>query len=137
MVKRTQLGEVMETSCTRCGCRFRLTEDQLRKAYGKVRCGECGSLFNALHGLKNFEGELPAGYLERLRAANAGAAAAASADVAAGERRELSLHEAMYGSERRAWFSFWNSSNSCLGQGVGSGVPSWTRSGPSAPTTAP
>jgi predicted Zn finger-like uncharacterized protein len=105
MVKRTQLGEVMETSCTRCGSRFRLTEDQLRKAYGKVRCGECGSLFNALHGLKNFEGELPPGYLDRLHAENAGAATAGSGETSAEERRELSLHEAMYGSERRTWFS--------------------------------
>jgi len=97
MTKRTQLGEVMETACSRCGSRFRLTEQQLRKAMGKVRCGECGSVFNALHSLKSFDGELPPGYLQRLRAEQGGGDA--------GQPRELSLHEAMYGNERRPLFS--------------------------------
>jgi len=105
MVKRTQLGEIMETTCTRCGSRFRLTEIQLRQAYGKVRCGECGKLFNALNRLKNFEGELPPGYPDRLQAASSGAAATEPSDGMSDERRELSLHEAMYGSERRSLFS--------------------------------
>ncbi|MGD2171460.1 MAG: zinc-ribbon and DUF3426 domain-containing protein [Gammaproteobacteria bacterium] len=104
MVKRTQLGEIMETACTHCGSRFRLTEIQLRKAYGKVRCGQCGSLFNALRGLKNFEGELPPGYLERLREASA-EAEASKGGAAAEQRRELSLQEAMYGPGGRSAFS--------------------------------
>jgi len=97
MNKRTQLGEIMETACSRCGSRFRLTEQELRKALGKVRCGQCGSVFNALHSLKSFEGELPPGYLRQLRAEQAGGGDASP--------RELSLHEAMYGTERRALFS--------------------------------
>ena len=104
MVKRTQLGEIMETACTHCGSRFRLTEIQLRKAYGKVRCGQCGSLFNALRGLKNFEGELPPGYLDKLRAASA-EADATKGGATAEQRRELSLQEAMYGPGGRSGFS--------------------------------
>ena len=103
MAKRTQLGEVMETTCSSCGSRFRLTEQQLRTALGKVRCGECGRVFNALHSLKSYEGELPPGLLQQLRGdqGNAGRAAG-NAD---GTARELSLHEAMYGTERRAFVS--------------------------------
>lgn len=110
MVSSTHLGEVMETTCNRCKSRFRLTEIQLRKAYGQVRCGECGAVFNALLALRNYEGELPPGYLEQQRAQSledtettpaqeTGSASAAEA------RRQLSLHEAMYGSERRSFFS--------------------------------
>ena len=62
MYKSTQLGEVMETTCDECSSRFRITEQQLRQAYGKVCCGECGHVFNALAGLKNYEGELPEDY---------------------------------------------------------------------------
>lgn len=99
MPKRTHLGEVMETSCSHCGSRFRLTESQLKQAYGKVRCGECGEVFNALQALQNYEGELPPGYLEKLHASRAEAAASGAAGPA------LSLHEAMYGGEGRSGFS--------------------------------
>ena len=106
MYKSTHLGEVMETTCSQCQSRFRLTEKQLRQAYGKVRCGECGCVFNALHNLRNYDGELPPDY----------AAGPEDDDTAINETRpirelepdsgtddlrELSLHEAMYGSERR------------------------------------
>jgi predicted Zn finger-like uncharacterized protein len=112
----TQLGEVMETSCDNCKSRFRLTEEQLREAYGKVRCGECGTVFNALLGLKNFEGELPSDYLEQhieqeqpeaesLGKADRRQSDRADADMRSSDRRALSLHEAMYGSERRSFFS--------------------------------
>jgi predicted Zn finger-like uncharacterized protein len=112
MFSSTHLGDVMETSCNQCKSRFRLTEKQLQQAYGQVRCGECGAVFNALLALKNYDGELPPGYLEqqfeesqprhdddpppgeRLEAEND-----------AGDARKLSLHEAMYGSERRSFFS--------------------------------
>jgi predicted Zn finger-like uncharacterized protein len=112
----TQLGEVMETSCDNCKSRVRLTEEQLREAYGKVRCGECGTVFNALLGLKNFEGELPSDYLEQhieqeqpeaesLGKADRRQSDRADADMRSSDRRALSLHEAMYGSERRSFFS--------------------------------
>ena len=100
MPKRTHLGEVMETSCAHCDSRFRLTEGQLRQAYGKVRCGHCGNVFNALEALKNYDGELPPGYLEKMRKE-----ASPESPQAAGDRTALSLHEAMYGNERRALFS--------------------------------
>lgn len=97
----------METACSSCGSRFRLTEPQLRKAFGQVRCSECGSVFNALHALKSYEGELPPGFLERMRAEQRGASKKdRSTPGTDGETQKLSLHEAMYGSERRSFFSF-------------------------------
>jgi predicted Zn finger-like uncharacterized protein len=97
----------METSCDQCNSRFRLTEAQLRQAYGKVRCGECGAVFNALLALKNYEGE-PSDYLEQHFAEEqlqhiAGTQAYGNED--GGYRQGLSLHEAMYGGERRSFFS--------------------------------
>jgi predicted Zn finger-like uncharacterized protein len=103
---RTHLGEVMETRCDQCKSRFRLTEAQLRQAYGKVRCGECGAVFNALLALQNYDGELPPRYQQQTpeeadsKTDNAEAAARENLNQA------LSLHEAMYGSERRSFFAF-------------------------------
>ncbi len=65
MFSSTHLGEVMETTCNQCKSRFRLTEKQLQQAYGKVCCSECGSVFNAMTTLQNFEGELPPDYFEK------------------------------------------------------------------------
>ena len=65
MSSSTQLGDIMETSCEHCQSRFRLSEEELRQAYGKVRCGECGAVFNALLTLKSYEGDLPDDYFER------------------------------------------------------------------------
>ena len=113
-VSSTHLGKVMETSCDNCKSRFRLTEEQLREAYGKVRCGECGNVFNALLGLKNFEGELPSDYLEQhiaqeqtesLGKADRRQSDRADGDIRNADRKALSLHEAMYGSERRSFLS--------------------------------
>jgi predicted Zn finger-like uncharacterized protein len=110
MFSSTHLGDLMETSCDQCNSRFRLTEAQLRQAYGKVRCGECGAVFNALLGLKNYEGEPPDEYLEQDFAEEQ----SQLQDTAAtqwydgedgGNRQGLSLHEAMYGGERRSFFS--------------------------------
>jgi predicted Zn finger-like uncharacterized protein len=94
----------METSCEQCQSRFRLTETQLRQAYGKVRCGECGAVFNALIDLRNYEGELPPGYQQAYEETDTDAG---NTNAATGEdqRQALSLHEAMYGSERRSFFS--------------------------------
>jgi predicted Zn finger-like uncharacterized protein len=105
----------METTCARCKSRFRLTEAQLRQAYGQVRCGECGAVFNALLALKNYDGELPPDFFEQQGAASGNASEAgaehdyADAPLSADEadaRRQLSLHEAMYGSERRSFLRF-------------------------------
>ena len=111
MSSSTHLGTVMETRCDQCKSRFRLTEVQLREAYGKVRCGECGAVFNALLGLKNYEGELPPDYFEhqfpQAESDNADTQSAARTDAQnrSDDRQALSLHEAMYGSERRSFFS--------------------------------
>lgn len=106
MYKSTHLGEVMETTCSQCQSRFRLTEKQLRQAYGKVRCGECGRVFNALNNLKNYEGELPPDYFAGLddddaAIDNTRPISDLESDTGSSAERELSLHEAMYGSERR------------------------------------
>jgi predicted Zn finger-like uncharacterized protein len=109
MYKSTHLGEIMETTCSQCNSRFRLTEKQLQQAYGKVRCGECGCVFNALLGLKNYEGEVPPGYYEQLEddlsEEKTLPVTDFDADSVAYEERELSLHEAMYGAEGRSFFS--------------------------------
>jgi predicted Zn finger-like uncharacterized protein len=38
----------MYTQCPECGTAFRVTAEVLKQAAGKVRCGGCGSAFNAL-----------------------------------------------------------------------------------------
>ncbi len=102
----------METSCEHCKSRFRITEKQLRQAYGHVRCGECDAVFNALLGLKSYDGELPPGYLEQQLEESQAQPDDVGSPVdrrqsgdSGGARRKLSLHEAMYGSERRSLFS--------------------------------
>lgn len=99
----------METTCNQCSARFRLTERQLKQAYGKVRCGECGCVFDALQGLKSYEGELPADYYEQLEDEPELDKTLPLSDFEndgeSEQSRELSLHEAMYGSERRSFFS--------------------------------
>jgi len=109
MYKSTHLGEVMETTCNQCKSRFRLTEKQLKQAYGKVRCGECGCIFNALHGLKNYEGKLPPNYHEQLEDDLALDKTLPISDFESAtefeQRRELSLPDAIYGSERRSFFT--------------------------------
>lgn len=111
MTGSTHLGEVMETTCSQCESRFRLTENQLRQSYGKVRCGECGSVFNAMTALKDYEGELPPDYFEQLAAEDEVVhdktlpMSDYEAETGFVERRQVSLHEAMYGSERRSFFA--------------------------------
>ncbi len=109
MFSRTYLGEVMETTCYQCKSRFRLTEKQLRQAYGKVSCGECGCVFNAMATLKNHANEMPPDDFEEQpdEYLHEQASPATHFDPEADfvERRQVSLHEAMYGSERRSFFS--------------------------------
>jgi len=93
--KNTGLSEIMETSCDHCQSRFRVTELQLQAAHGKVRCGECDEIFNALTSLKNHERRQPTDFQQSLLGENQDP----------GPESELSLHEAMYGSERRSFFS--------------------------------
>ena len=38
----------MFTQCPECATAFRVTAEVLKQAAGKVRCGGCGSAFNAL-----------------------------------------------------------------------------------------
>ena len=112
MFSSTHLGEVMETTCNQCKSRFRLTEKQLQKAYGKVCCSECGCVFDAMTTLQNFEGELPPDYFEKQleedELQHEKTLPVSDFDLEANfiERRQVSLHEAMYGSERRSFFSF-------------------------------
>lgn len=57
MNAHTHLDDVMQTTCLFCGSVFRVTQAQLDKAHGKVRCGVCGEQFNALLTLENYHGE--------------------------------------------------------------------------------
>ncbi|MEP5175497.1 MJ0042-type zinc finger domain-containing protein, partial [Marinobacter alexandrii] len=38
----------LQTQCPKCETRFRVTSEQLGIAKGKVRCGNCLSVFNAI-----------------------------------------------------------------------------------------
>jgi predicted Zn finger-like uncharacterized protein len=117
MFSSTHLGEVMETTCNQCKSRFRISERQLKQAYGKVCCGECGSVFNALLGLKNYDGELPPDYLLHQldpdepdvddvdESMHAQQPSLLADDPTVDDTPELSLHEAMYGSKRRSFLS--------------------------------
>ena len=109
MISSTHLGDVMETTCTQCKSRFRITESQLKAAYGKVCCGECGCVFNALTSLKSYDGELPPEYREIADSASGDAVDEATQPVvdfdnvpSAPAGAQLSLQQAMYGEEGHA-----------------------------------
>jgi predicted Zn finger-like uncharacterized protein len=42
----------VQTQCPECGTKFLVSDDQLRVAYGKVRCSKCDNVFNALESLQ-------------------------------------------------------------------------------------
>lgn len=44
---------MMLTRCPACSTAFRVTPDQLKARSGKVRCGHCGAVFNALQTLED------------------------------------------------------------------------------------
>jgi len=48
----------MFTECPECETIFRVTPVDLRRAAGKVRCGECDAIFNALESLADTESEV-------------------------------------------------------------------------------
>lgn len=116
MVKKTHLGNIMETSCPNCRAHFRITDDQLQAALGRAKCGQCSMVFNALQSLKSYEGSLPADYQpgSTLTRPSDSALNNEDLDIRAETRQsesELSLHEAMYGYKRNslAYYSpfFW------------------------------
>ena len=120
MNNSTHLPNVMETSCDQCGSRFRITEEQLRHAFGKVCCGECGHVFNALPSLKTLENETSDEYRKRKleedlqSLADERTVLLTELDFDAytpdqteltrptEQRPEISLEEAMYGDQRRS-----------------------------------
>lgn len=91
------LGEIMETCCDQCHSRFRIYEQQLHAARGKVICGECGKIFDAMASLKNHDSNLSTESQPEIGRA---------ADNTTEAKSELSLHEAMYGDRRRGLFQF-------------------------------
>ena len=121
MAKKIQLGDIMETSCPHCNAHYRITDSQIQAALGRVKCGQCKQAFNALDSLKSFEGKLPPDYQPSKPAVNKNSEAIKRAALAnkptvtaenknnhrVDERRtNLSLHEAMYGEERRGLAGF-------------------------------
>ncbi len=108
MPKKTHLGDVMETCCPHCSSHFRITDNQLQAALGRVKCGECRMIFNALQSLKSFEGVLPADYQISSPVQNK-PDLAQDLDIRAEPKppdSELSLHEAMYGHKRNSLAHF-------------------------------
>lgn len=49
----------LATRCNACGTVFRVVQDQLRVAEGRVRCGRCDEVFSALDGLFDLDGGAP------------------------------------------------------------------------------
>ncbi|MDH5353383.1 MAG: DUF3426 domain-containing protein [Gammaproteobacteria bacterium] len=108
MTRKTHLGDIMETCCPHCSSHFRITDKQLQAALGKVRCGECNLVFNALQSLQAFNGILPPDYRPP---------AEIKRQVSSKQDRfpkpelrstspELSLHEAMYGEGHSSFAQF-------------------------------
>jgi predicted Zn finger-like uncharacterized protein len=91
MFKSSQFDDIMETSCSQCGARYRVTDEQLKVATGKVRCGECGMAFNAFSFLKTYADSSQAVDTRQQ---------SVSPEIAQPPNSELSLHEAMYGAGR-------------------------------------
>ncbi len=50
----------LATRCTSCKTVFRIVQDQLKVSEGWVRCGRCGTVFNALQALFDLERDTPA-----------------------------------------------------------------------------
>jgi predicted Zn finger-like uncharacterized protein len=98
MFKSAQLDDTIETSCSYCNARYRITDDQLKIAVGKVRCGECSEVFNAIPSLKT--------NVESDHAANRRQPSVLP-DKTHTPYSQLSLHEAMYGEGRRSFTHFY------------------------------
>ncbi|HRQ95444.1 MAG TPA: zinc-ribbon domain-containing protein, partial [Candidatus Accumulibacter phosphatis] len=47
----------MRTCCPTCQTVFRVTSEQLRLRAGKVRCGQCRAVFNAIDNLADDAGD--------------------------------------------------------------------------------
>jgi predicted Zn finger-like uncharacterized protein len=97
MFKSSQLGDIMETSCQKCNARYYITDEQLKIAVGKVRCSECGEVFNALSSLKTYADNIAENIQHQL----------ASPEVDHSSTSELSLHEAMYGEAKSSFTPFY------------------------------
>ncbi len=109
MHKKTQLGEVMETCCPNCSSHFRISDNQLQAALGRVKCGQCAMVFNALQSLKSYEGDLPESYSPSPSAAQSRQNQSIDMDIRAEPKSsgmEVSLHEAMYGHKRNSLAHF-------------------------------
>jgi len=50
---------VLTTNCPACSTAFRVTPEQLKARAGKVRCGHCQAVFNALESLNDLPPALP------------------------------------------------------------------------------
>ena len=96
-MNKTKPDKVMETTCHHCQSRFRVFEQQLHAARGKVQCGECGQIFDAMASLRNHDDELPT---------DIHFPATDNVGDSSDSKTELSLHEAMYGDRRRKLSNF-------------------------------
>ncbi|MCP4076013.1 MAG: DUF3426 domain-containing protein [Gammaproteobacteria bacterium] len=103
-----QLSDTMQTTCPHCGSIFRLYADHLESARGKVRCGECEQIFNALLSLENFTGEFDESLIqqrqEETRTLLSNTQVEISVDPPADE--PVTLKQAMYGENHKPSSSF-------------------------------
>ena len=94
---KANLSAVMETTCPHCQSRFRIFEHQLHAGKGKVQCGECSKIFDAMASLQNYDGRRTEGRRNKDHQPRP----VPKIDKIVEVRPELSLHEAMYGDRRR------------------------------------
>lgn len=97
MNNRTQLGDQMQTSCTHCGSKFLVSQDQLEAVRGKVRCGNCMRAFNALTHLETYQGDPVTTISPKPLGMESDPAAEDEADLDI----TPSLSEAMYGDAKK------------------------------------
>ncbi|MFQ3187876.1 MAG: putative Zn finger-like uncharacterized protein [Gammaproteobacteria bacterium] len=100
MFKSAQLDDIIETSCSQCNARYRITDEQLKIAVGKVRCGECGEIFNALTSLKAYVDNDHDHEANRQQPS-------VSPNKTHTSHSQLSLHEAMYGEGKGSFTHFY------------------------------
>ena len=115
MPEKDFASQVMETTCPHCRARFRITDEQLRMALGRVKCGHCQLIFNALQWLKSSGAAAPVVMDQALSSsAHSEMTPIPEFDIRAEPRSaesELDLSEVMYHQQRnrRTDFSpfFW------------------------------
>ena len=99
-----KLSDTIQTTCPHCGSIFRLSGDQLESARGKVRCGECSQIFNALLSLENYTGEFDESLIQQQQAEKN--TVLSDTQIAPPVDEPVTLKQAMYGENHKSSSSF-------------------------------